>query len=308
MGRSITASHRVEYGALRTLVAALDRVGLHGAARFAEWLGPFGYAPLGIRRAVVEQQIAASFPEFNTARVGAVARASYANLARTTIETTLLPGYTRAEILGLVEATEGWEVVEERLALGKGLILISGHIGNWELGGAFLAAKGLPLDVVARHMGNPLVDRFLTQTREQIGMHVVHDEDAVRRVPRALRQGGVVAFLVDQATIGLASTWVSFFGRQAKTPRGPAVFALRLGSPVIFVAVIRQPNGRYRIAFEPVEVTRTGDLETDVDRIVQAYTTALERWVRRAPEQYFWQHRRWKHQLPGAPTPADVPA
>ncbi len=306
MGRSITASHRLEYGALRVMVAALDRVGLRGATRFAEWLGPFGYAPLRIRRTVVEQQIAASFPGFSPAKVAAVARGSYANLARTTIETTLLPAYTRAEIIDLVEATEGWEVVEERLGRGKGLILISGHIGNWELGGAYLAARGLALDVIARHMGNPLVDRFLTQTREQIGMHVVHDEDAVRRVPRALREGGVVAFLVDQATVGLASTWVSFFGRQAKTPRGPAVFALRLGSPIIFVAVIRQPNGRYRIAFEPVDVAPTGEREADVDQIVQAYTAALERWVRRVPEQYFWQHRRWKHQRPDAELAPDL--
>ncbi|HTR77964.1 MAG TPA: lysophospholipid acyltransferase family protein, partial [Gemmatimonadaceae bacterium] len=98
-----------------------------------------------------------------------------------------------------------------------------------------------------------------------------------------------------------ASTWVPFFGRLAKTPRGPAVFALRLGAPVLFAAAIRLPSGRYRMVFEPVEATITGDRDSDVDRIVAASTETLERWVRQVPEQYFWHHRRWKHQRPGTP-------
>jgi KDO2-lipid IV(A) lauroyltransferase len=150
-------------------------------------------------------------------------------------------------------------------------------------------------------MANPLFDRYLTATRQRIGMSVLHDEDAVRRVPRSLRGGRVVAFLVDQGAVGLASTWVPFFGRYAKTPRGPAVFALRLGTPVVCGAVIRQPSGRYQLNFEHVESLDTGDREADVDRIVAEYTAALERFVRRAPEQYFWHHRRWKHQRPGTP-------
>ena len=130
---------------------------------------------------------------------------------------------------------------------------------------------------------------------------VVHDEAAVRRVPRSLRDGRAVAFLVDQGAVGLASTWVPFFGRYAKTPRGPAVFALRSGAPIVFGTALRQPSGRYQLSFEPVDVDPTGEREADVDRIVAAYTLTLERWVRRAPEQYFWHHRRWKHQRPGTP-------
>src|SRR5439155_12092382 len=115
------------------------------------------------------------------------------------------------------------------------------------------------------------------------------------RVPRVLRAGRAVAFLVDQATIGLASTWVPFFGRLAKTPRGPAVFSLRLDAPVVFGAMLRQPNGRFRFVFEAVDVPRTGVLDDDVDAIVAGYTRTLEFVVRKAPEQYLWQHRRWKH-------------
>jgi KDO2-lipid IV(A) lauroyltransferase len=79
------------------------------------------------------------------------------------------------------------------------------------------------------------------------------------------------------------------------------VFALRLGAPLLFACALRRPSGRFVIHFENVPVERTGTLDADVDRIVAAYTATLERWVRRAPEQYFWQHRRWKHQRPGTP-------
>ena len=82
---------------------------------------------------------------------------------------------------------------------------------------------------------------------------------------------------------------------------GEAVFALRLGSPMVFGAAIRQPSGRFVMSFEPVETVRTGDREADVDAMVAAYSNVLEKWVRKVPEQYFWQHRRWKHQQPGTP-------
>ena len=133
------------------------------------------------------------------------------------------------------------------------------------------------------------------------GMSIIHDEDAVKRVPRSLRTGRAVAFLVDQGAVGLASTWVPFFGRLAKTPRGPAVFALRLGAPIVFGVAVRRPSGRYVLTFEAIDPVETGDREADVDHIVADYTLALERHVRRAPEQYFWHHRRWKHQRPGTP-------
>ena len=299
--REPTLSHRVQYGALRGVIGALRRVGMGPAGAVGAGLGMLGYRPLSIRREVVERQLRAAFPTLPPDEVRRIARASYANLGRTTTETALLPLYDRERIIDMFDDVEGWSIVEERLARGKGLILVSGHLGNWEVGGAYLAARGLPMHAVARYMENPLFDRYLTRTRERIGMSIVHDDEAVRRVPRALRNGNAVAFLVDQGAVGLASIWVPFFGRLAKTPRGPAVFALRLAAPVVFGVAIRQPSGRFRLTFEPIDSTPTGNLEADVERIVTDYTAALERWVRRAPEQYFWHHRRWKHQRPGTP-------
>jgi KDO2-lipid IV(A) lauroyltransferase len=301
VAREPTLSHRVQYGALRGVIGVLRRMGMRAAGRVGANLGMLGYRPLGIRREVVERQVRAAFPSLPADEVQRIARASYANLGRTTAETALLPLYDRERIIDMFDEVEGWSIVEERLARGKGLILVSGHFGNWEVGGAYLAARGVPMQAVARYMENPLFDAYLTRTRERIGMRIVHDDEAVRRVPRSLRDGNAVAFLVDQGAVGLASIWVPFFKRLAKTPRGPAVFALRLGAPVVFGAAIRQPSGRFRLTFEPIDSTSTGNLEADVERIVTDYTATLERWVRRAPEQYFWQHRRWKHQRPGTP-------
>jgi Kdo2-lipid IVA lauroyltransferase/acyltransferase len=296
-----TFAHRAEYAALRGAVAAMERLSFRRAGVIGERIARLGYWPLGIRRAVVERQLTAAFPGRDRAEIERITRASYEHLGRTSIETAILPAYDASEIIDMFDDVQGWSIVEERLARGKGLILVTGHLGNWELGGAYLAARGVPIDAVARHMANPLFDRYLTRTRQRIGMTVVHDEEAVRRVPRSLRSGRAVAFLVDQGAVGLASTWVPFFGRFAKTPRGPAVFALRLDAPIVFGAAVRKPSGRYQLTFEAVDVSPTGDREADVDRIVADYTLTLEHWVRRTPEQYLWHHRRWKHQRPGTP-------
>ncbi|MEX2152993.1 MAG: lysophospholipid acyltransferase family protein [Gemmatimonadaceae bacterium] len=299
--RAVVLRHRVQYAALRGVLGALGRLGFRRASDVGARIGLLGHRPLGIRRAVVERQIAAAFPEWDAGRVERTARAAYENLGRTTIEAAVLGSSGHQSALDLFDEPENWGVFEQSARQGRGVIVVAGHLGNWELGGAYLAARGLDLEAVARQMENPLFDSYLTRTRHRIGMKVIYDGDAVRRVPRALRDNAVVAFLMDQGTAGLASTWVPFFGRYAKTPRGPAVFALRLKAPVVFVAPLRKPDGRFSLVIEEVPVRETGDRNADVDRIVADYTAVLERWVRRYPEQYFWHHRRWKHQQPGTP-------
>ncbi len=306
--RPVVWRHRAEMAALRAALGGLGALPWQRAAAIGAALGRAGYRPLGIRRDVVEEQIAAAFPEFTPERVRAVAEASYASLGRTTVEAALMPRLGTAGVLRLFTRVDGWDVFEAARAEGRGVIVVTGHLGNWELGGSYVAARGIPIDGVARQQENPLFDTFLTGTRERLGMRVVWDGEAVRRTPRALKEGRVVALVVDQGAAGLASTWVPFFGRPAKTPRGPAVFALRLGAPLVFGASIRQPDGRFVLGFERVPVAPTGDRERDVDAIVASYTATLERWVRRYPEQYFWQHRRWKYQPAPGEWPAEQPA
>jgi KDO2-lipid IV(A) lauroyltransferase len=300
MSDAISLSHKAEYAAIRAVVRALGLLDWRRAGGIGARIGALGYRPLGIRRQVVERQIAAAFPGLSEKGVRRIALGAYEHLGRASIEAAILPRLGRDAVLDLFEGSN-FGVVEEAMRPKRGLIFVTGHVGNWELAGAYVAARGIPIDAIARRMKNPLFDRYLTDTRSQIGMRVVHDADAVRQTPRALREGRAVAFLADQGVLGLASTFVPFFGRPAKTPRGPAVFALRLGVPIVFGAALRQPSGKYRLVFEPIEVEHTDDRDKDIDAIVARYTATLERWVRRYPEQYFWHHRRWRRQPAGTP-------
>jgi KDO2-lipid IV(A) lauroyltransferase len=296
-----TWSHRAEYAATRVIVAALRLLPWTWASAVGGAIGRLGYWPLGIRRGVTERQIAAAFPDRPAAEVARLARGSFESLGRTSIETAILPGSSASEVLARVAWVEGWELVEAALARGQGLIIVTGHLGNWEFGAAYFAARRVALDIVVRGMANPLFDAYLTRTRGEAGVAVVRDKESVRRTPRSLRENRAVAFVADHDALGLASTFVPFFGRPAKTPRGPAVFALRMAVPVVFLAVLRQPDGRYGVRVLPVTVDSTGDREADVDAIVLRYTQILEGLVRESPAQYFWQHRRWRRQPEGTP-------
>lgn len=296
-----TASHRAEYYALRTVVGFLHALPWSVACAFGSKLGMMGYRPLGIRRRVVERQIAAAFPDLSQREVRVLAVRAYAHLGRSSIETALLPSIGQQGVLDMVESVEGFELVEEAMAARKGAILVTGHLGNWELAGAYVAARGVPMDVIVRTQANPLFDAYINETRGSLGMTVVRDHQAARRTPGSLRAGRAVAFVSDQGVMGLASTFVAFFGRPAKTPRGAAVFALKYDTPTLFVTALRQKSGRYRVSVERVPIVRTGDRDADVDAIVASYTSILERWIRTAPEQYFWHHRRWRRQPDGTP-------
>jgi KDO2-lipid IV(A) lauroyltransferase len=299
--RKVDLTHRVQYGALRGMLAALSALGFRRASNLGARIAMLGYRPFGVRRSVVERQIAAAFPEWDRTRIDATARAAYENLGRTTIETAVISRFSAQEIRDLFDEPENWPLLVRAQQQGRGIIVVAGHLGNWELGGAYLASRGMDFEAVARRMENPLFDAYLTRTRNRAGMKIIHDADAVRRVPRALRNNATVAFLMDQGAAGLASTWVPFFGRYAKTPRGAAVFALRLHAPVFFLAPLRKPDGRFTLGIEEIPIQETGDKDADVDRIVADYTAVLEKWVRREPGQYFWHHRRWKHQRPNTP-------
>jgi KDO2-lipid IV(A) lauroyltransferase len=297
-----TLAQRIEFGALRGVAALLRPFGWRMASRVGAAVGGLAWWPLRMRAARVTRTIRACFPEMTDAQVRATARESYRGLGRTSFEAIYLSRAGREEVLAAFAESRGEEVLAAAYAQGRGVILVAGHLGNWELSGAYVAARGYPVDGIAMHMANPLSDRFFQRTRERLGMGVIFDDQAVRAVPRALRAGHGVGFLSDQSAKGLASTIIPFFGRPARTPRGAAVFALRDDLPMVFLAALRRPDGRYTAYFESVTVVRTGDRDADVQATALAYTQVLERLVRAHPEQYFWQHRRWKGQ------PADTPA
>ena len=286
---------------MRGLFGALGTLDWDTACSLGERIGELGHSPLGIRREVVEKQIAASFPDRSNDEVQRIARASYRHLGRNAVEAVLIARKGPQAILDMVEQVDGWEHIASATAGGRPAIGVAAHHGNWEVLGGFLAARGLAPEVVVRGMENKLFEEYLNANRARLGIKVVRDSVAVRQLTKSLRAGGFVCLLADQGVLGLASSYVPFFGRPAKTPRGFAVFALRFDVPVCFMDMIRLPNGRFRAVFEPVEIERTGDREKDIDSMVARYSEVLEKWVRKYPEQYFWQHRRWRRQPEGTP-------
>ena len=286
---------------MRAMFAGLEHLDWNTACSIGERLGELGYRPLGIRREVVEKQIAAAFPQSTADQVHQIARASYRHLGRNAVEAGLISRKGRQHILDLVERVDGWEHIEKAIAGGSSAIGVSAHHGNWEILGGFLAAKGLAPQVIVRGMDNTLFEDYLNANREKLGLTVVHDASAVRHLTKSLREGRFICLLADQGVLGLASSFVPFFGRPAKTPRGFAVFALRFEVSVCFMDMLRLPNGKFRAVFEPIEIERTGDREKDIDTMVARYSQVLEKWVRQYPEQYFWQHRRWRRQPEGTP-------
>jgi len=296
--RKPTLSHRLQYLAYRSLLGALRVIPEPVALRIGEGLGWFAGMVLGIRRRVVEEHLGHAFPEKDRTWRRKVLRASFRHLGRESVATFLLGTMSPQEIIRRTRV-EGLEALEEALAEGKGVVLVAGHLGNWEVGGAALAARGVPMDAVAQKQRNPLFHADVTRNREKLGMRVILRGQAPKEVLRSLRRGRVVGIVADQ-NAKRSEIFVDFFGRRAATARGAAVFALRTGSPIFVGSVRRLPgaSARYQVNLLPVEYQGTGDPEEDAHRLTQLHTWFLEREIRRAPEQYFWQHRRWKTRPP----------
>jgi KDO2-lipid IV(A) lauroyltransferase len=183
--------------------------------------------------------------------------------------------------------------LDEALALGRGVIVVTFHFGNWELAGAYLAGLGYPVSVVVQRIHNPFLDRMVADARTDAGMRTIPRGAAVRGAVRALKENRVVGILSDQdAREG--GVFVPFFDRPASTPRGPAVLSLRRDAPAVTALMVRGERGSFELRIEPIEFERAGNLEEDVERFTAAYTARLEAYVRRHPEQWLWQHRRWK--------------
>ncbi len=292
--RGPTVRHRAEHLGYRLALGILGVLPEGMALRIGAGLGWMVGTVLRIRWRVVLDHLRLAFPDRTEAWRRSLARASFRHLGRESLATFLLGRMTREEVLERTEV-QGLDALREAVEGGRGAVVITAHFGNWEVAGAALALRGIPLDVVVQRQRNPLFNRHINGTRERLGMVVIPRNAAPREVLRSLRRGRAVAIVGDQ-NVRRGGVFVDFFGRKASTARGAAVFALRTGCAV-FLGVNRNRGGyplRYLAEVKPVDFAPTGDMEEDVLRLTEIYTRYLEGEIRRTPEQYFWQHRRWK--------------
>ena len=296
--RRPTLLHRLEQAALLSLVGLTSLLGTERSIKLGAALATLGYAPFRLRRQVAESNLRMAFPEKDTAWIRRTARAAYAHLGREVLATLRLPYMSRAEILDNINITN-FDVLQNAARENNGGIIVTGHVGTHEIAAAAMVLHGFPLDLVVQRQGNPLFDRLLNDTRKRFGVGVIDRAHARRFVMRSLKQRRFVAFAADQ-NAGRSGLFVPYFGRLASTHRGPALFAVRAGVPLILAAFLRRPGG-YDAYLERIDVDRTGDLDDVVYRLTAAFTARLEEVVRAHPDQYLWLHRRWKTRPPEEP-------
>lgn len=263
--------------------------------RIRGWIGAsLGQAVylIGIRRSVVCENLRAAFPGIPEAGVRKTAAGVYRHFGTLATSLVELPRLDESALNSWI-FTENGDVLDEALAEGRGCIMVSGHMGNWEIGGCLAAARGIPTTFVVTTQRNKLIEAKFDRYREASGAEIVKRRVATRGVLSALKRKRLVAILIDQDAHE-DGAFVPFFGRLASTPRGPAVLHLRTGAPLVFGYSLRLPGERYRLHYERIDTTGI----TDADELTALLTQKLETAIRIRPEQWFWMHRRWKTRPP----------
>ncbi|TKJ41756.1 hypothetical protein CEE37_04085 [candidate division LCP-89 bacterium B3_LCP] len=284
--------HNLESILLRSIAAFMRFLSRNASIRLGELLGDVVYR-IGIRTDVTRDNLRRAFPEKSPEEIEDIVRNCYRHFGAVLSEFARLPLLRKQNVPNLVE-TDDRHVLDEALKAGKGGIVVSGHLGNWELMGASSSVLGLPVNYVVTDQQNPNVTVFMDQLRQSSGVKIIKRRDAIKGVLKAMKNNELVAILSDQDAHE-AGAFVPFFGRLASTPRGAAMFSLRTGAPLIFVESYRQGMGRLKVIHEFIS---DKDLPLDRDdaigELTHRFTARLEEAVRCHPEQWFWMHRRWK--------------
>jgi KDO2-lipid IV(A) lauroyltransferase len=186
---------------------------------------------------------------------------------------------------------EGVEHLRNAAAGGRGVLALTAHYGNWELLAAAHGLGGLPLSIVIRPLEHPVLDDLADRFRRRSGAELIVKRQAVREVLQALRRGRMVGILLDQNATRAEGVFVPFFGVPASTSKGLAVLALRTGAPVVPVFLRREPDGGHCI---DVSAPLVPPPDGDIEAYTAMFNLAIEAAIRRAPEQWFWMHARWR--------------
>lgn len=276
-------------------------VPVHVAHRLVAFFTPPAllFAPGHLRRAL-ENMRQVLGPDCPPREVWKLTLAAFANYGRYMVDLVHLP------LVDAGQLARSWRVVglehlHHAYEQGKGVVFVTGHIGNWDMGGAALAAQGVPVSVVVESLKPVRWNERVQRIREQTGMRAIPIERGIRDMLATLRRNEGLAILVDRPVQG-AGVPVRFFGRQTQVPGGAATLALRTGSPIVPAVLVRERSAHSYVAHigEPIQPARTGDQAGDVQRLTQQVMAWLEGMIRRYPDQWYMFRSMWPTDPPVA--------
>jgi Kdo2-lipid IVA lauroyltransferase/acyltransferase len=196
-----------------------------------------------------------------------------------------------------VVTLEGAENLQKVLAKQKGVIMVMAHIGNWELLGIYLSMTGYQLSPIVQTQSNALLDKILQEKRHAVGMKTIPKMSFLRPIIQAFNRNEIVPFLIDQDA-GTGGVYVDFFGREASIPRGPAEFAIKTGTPVVFAYIVRENSNLHRLIIsEEIPIKNTGNYKQDLLDNTAMFSSFIEKVVSQYPNQWLWMHKLWPSEI-----------
>ena len=298
----VTPRHLLEFALAWLFIHALGILP-RGVARAAgAVIARVAHASLGRLRRVGLRNLELAFPAMSAAERGHILRIEYRNLGWLLAEFCQMPKYT-PDFAARFIRYEGLENYLAARSRGKGVLVLTGHLGAWELSSFYHSLAGYPMGMVIRRLDNPLVDRMVNRIRCRHGNRVLHKDDFARGLLAAMRAGETVGILMDTNMTPPQGLFVPFFGVPACTASGLARVALKTGAAVLPGFLLWEESERqYVLHFYPeLALASTGDSDADAADNTARFTAVLEDAIREYPSQWLWMHRRWKTRPPGEP-------
>ena len=274
-----------------------------GLARLAASLLAFSvYWCLGRLRGVGVRNLALALPLLSSKTREKILRRVYVHLGWQLVEFCRMTRYTRENTCDWMR-TEGLDHYLAARARGKGVLIITGHLGAWELSSFYHSLMGYPMGMLIRRLDNRKLDEYVNRTRCLHGNFVLSKDDFGRGLLKAMHAGETVGILMDTNMTPPQGEFVKFFGIDACTGTGLAHIARKTGAAVLPGFMFWEASEKkYVLRFgEEVLMPHTDDVAADILKGTQRCTNVLETWVRRYPDQWLWIHRRWKTRPPGEP-------
>lgn len=284
---------------VRLFVCAIHAMPMSIAFSLADALAWLAHRVDKRHRKVAQENLRAAFPELeqDPAKLDRLVRGTYRHFAHVLVEMILMPRKMHPSNwrrYGTVRQSKG---VLGGLFGDRPLLIVTGHLGNWEVAGYLIGTAGFKTYAIARTLDNPYLERFLRRFRQATGQTIIAKKDDFDRLQEVMRKGGKVATLADQDA-GARGVFVPFFGRPASTHKAVALMAIEFDAKMVVIGVPRLAEPMYYsvICEDEIDPRDYAGRSDAVKAITERYTAAIERLVRRYPEQYFWLHRRWKSQ------------